>query len=113
MLLSPVCACPGHVDGGIVLHQKEAVVTTNPRGLLHPSYERKQAQSVDLLNHLSQDHSPIEKNQRHSHRRTKCPPYHEALTTQWMVDGKVLEASSRLAPNQSFSQVQMPTHPSK
>ncbi|MBW0571280.1 hypothetical protein O181_110995 [Austropuccinia psidii MF-1] len=86
-----VCACLGHADGGIVLHQKEAVANMNPRGLLHPGYERKQALLVDLLNHLGQGHSPIEKNQRCSHRRTKCPPYHEALTTRLMVYGKVLK----------------------
>ncbi|MBW0589079.1 hypothetical protein O181_128794 [Austropuccinia psidii MF-1] len=38
-----------------------------------------------------QVHSPIEKNQRCLHCQTKCPPYHEALTTQSMVDGEVLK----------------------
>ncbi|MBW0501655.1 hypothetical protein O181_041370 [Austropuccinia psidii MF-1] len=51
--------------------------------------------------------------QRRSHRRTKCPPYHEALATRSMVDGEVLEASSRLAPNRPSSQARKPTHPSK
>ncbi|MBW0479692.1 hypothetical protein O181_019407 [Austropuccinia psidii MF-1] len=91
MPISPVCACLGRVDGGIVLHQKEAVATTNPRGLLHTGYERKQAWSVDLLNHLGRGHSPVEKKQRRLHCRTKCPPYHEALTTQSMVDSDVLK----------------------